>query len=400
MASAPPTVDCRICRIRYDAEQPPSVLPDTARPALADCEDQGMNAIPSLHVIGSKSMGGAERWFVRFLRAMRTHGEAVQALVRSGSDLERVDLGDIPTRNSPMRTVWDPWSRHHLTRMVRQSGAPVVQSYMGRATRLLDLPMVRGQIHIARLGGYYKIDPFRKAHAWIGNTKGLCDWLVRQGLPAKRIYHIYNFAEQPETVGIEEVERQRREIQAGPDEALLLAPGRLIDVKGHRFLVDALARLPAEIAGRRPRLLILGDGPLLPELQEQARQAGVEGRISWLGWQDDPAPWYAVADMVVFPSRDPETLGNVILEAWSFGKPLVTTAFRGAREIAHHGEDAWVVPCDDGKALAAGIAEVLADARLGTALARAGRERVASEFNQATIIDQYLALYRRLVDGG
>ncbi|MFM1891366.1 MAG: hypothetical protein RLZ44_443, partial [Pseudomonadota bacterium] len=187
---------------------------------------------------------------------------------------------------------------------------------------------------------------------------------------------------------------------AQPDDLLLLTAGRLIDVKGHRFLIDALARLPAEIGGRRLRLLLLGAGPLLEPLQVQARQQGVTDRIVWLGWQDEPAPWYALADMVVFPSRDAETLGNVILEAWSYGKPLVCSAFRGAREITRHGEDAWVVPCDDGAALADGMARVLGDAALQQALAARGRQRVASDFAEATIIGQYDALYRQLADLG
>lgn len=359
-----------------------------------------MSGVPSLHIAGSKAMGGAERWFLRFLRAMRGHGEPVAAIVRGGSELNRQLAREMPLRESPMRTVWDPWSRHHLGRLVRASEAPIVQTYMGRATRLLRLPRGGRQVHIARLGGYYKVDPFRHAHAWIGNTRGLCDWLVQQGLPAARVFQIYNFADPPIIPDPASVAARRREIAAQPDDLLLLTAGRLIDVKGHRFLIDALARLPASIAGRRVRLLMLGGGPLLAELRDQARQAGVAERVVWLGWRDDPAPWYALADMVVFPSRDAETLGNVILEAWSYGKPLVTTAFRGAREIARHGEDAWVVPCDDGAALAEGIAQVLRDPRLQRAMAEQGRRRIAADFAEDTIVAQYDALYRQLANRG
>jgi len=357
-------------------------------------------SIPSLHVIGSKAMGGAERWFVRFLRAMQAQGEPVQAIVRRDSALAGISLGEVSTALAAMRTVWDPWSKIDLARLVQASGAPVVQTYMGRATRLLRLPAQRGRIHVARLGGYYKVQPFRNAHAWIGNTRGLCDWLVSQGLPADRVHHIYNFADPARPVRDDELAACRRAVGASPEDVLLVTAGRLIDVKGHRFVLDAMTRLPRAIDGRRPRLLVLGDGPLLPALLEQARQTGIAERVTWLGWQDDPAPWFALADMVVFPSREAETLGNVILEAWAHGKPLVTAAFRGAREIARHGEDAWVVPCDDGPALAQGIAAVLANAALARALARAGRTRVATDFGETAIIGQYRALYAHLADHG
>ena len=120
----------------------------------------------------------------------------------------------------------------------------------------------------------------------------------------------------------------------------------------------------------------------------------------WLGWQHEPAPWFHLADMVVFTSRDAETLGNVILEAWAYGKPLLTTSFRGAREIARHGEDAWTVPCDDVPALAAGMEAMMRDEALAAKMVVAGLERVKTDFSEATIIAQYQALYRQLLEGG
>lgn len=147
------------------------------------------------------------------------------------------------------------------------------------------------------------------------------------------------------------------------------------------------------------RLLLLGDGPLAGALRAQACTLGVDERIVWAGWQTDPAPWFELADLVVFPSRDAETLGNVILEAWSHARPLVATAFRGAREITRHGEDAWVVPCDDAGALAAGIEFVSGDPGLAAQMVQAGRARVEHDFSAPVIIEQYCDLYRQLAGG-
>lgn len=352
----------------------------------------------SLHMIGSAQMGGAERWFVRFVAAMRRHGQAVEVAVRRGSELARHHLAGMACHELPYRTVWDPFSRHAVSRLIARSDAPIVQTYMGRATRLAHLEPGRGKVHVARLGGYYKLDPFRHAHAWIGNTKGLCDWMIRGGLPAGRVFHITNFADPVHAVADDELAALRRRIDLRPEDCILLTAGRLIEVKGHRYLIDAMSRLPAEIDGRRVRLVVLGDGELADRLAEQARQAGVAERILWAGWQHDPAPWFHVADMVVFPSRDAETLGNVILEAWAYGKPLVVSAFRGAREIARPGEDAWVVPCDDAAALAAGIEQVLRNPDLQARMVANGRARIARDFSEAAVIAQYRALYAQLLD--
>jgi glycosyltransferase involved in cell wall biosynthesis len=219
---------------------------------------------------------------------------------------------------------------------------------------------------------------------------------VSNGLPAERVFHIYNFIAPPAPLADGAVDAFRSRLGLGVDDWALLTPGRFVPVKGHKYLIDALAHLPAEIDGRRLRFLMLGDGPLGDALRARATGLGVEDRLVWCGWQQDPAAYFQVADAVIFPSRDRETFGNVILEAWSYGKPLVATAFRGAREIARHGEDSWVVPCDDPDALARGIQQVLSDPGLQQAMVSAGSRRLQQEFSETVIIHQYRDLYRRL----
>lgn len=356
----------------------------------------------SLQMVASKELGGAERWFVRFAAALSERGIPAELAIRRGGGLDGHDFGRLPVHRLPYLTVWDPVSRRAVSDLIRRLRPDIVQTYMGRATRLTHLPergRPGGPVHLARLGGYYDLRPYRHAHGWIGNTRGLCDWMVQQGLPAERVYHIYNFADPARPVGTTRI----AELRAGhaiPDDAWVLATlGRLVPVKGHGDLIEALSRLPATIAGRPLRLVLVGDGPLGEKLRRRAAQLGQTGRIVWAGWQRDPGPYLQMADLVVFPSLDAETLGNVILEAWAWGRPLVTTSFRGARELARHGEDAWCVPCEDPQALADGIAAVLADPGLMADMAERGGERVHREFSRAAVMDQYLDLYRHLAGG-
>jgi glycosyltransferase involved in cell wall biosynthesis len=352
----------------------------------------------SLHILGSKEMGGAERWLLRFIAAMQRAGEPVEVIVRRGSELDTHHLHDVPKITAGMRTVWDPFSRLELSRLIAASAAPIVQTYMGRATRLTHLKRGRGQVHISRLGGYYKLDPFRHAHAWIGNTKGLCDWMIAGGLPAERVFHITNFADPARPADPEALAGLRQALAVQPEDWLMVTAGRLIDVKGQATLIEAMRRLPAELEGRRLRLVVLGDGPLRQPLEAQAAEAGLSGRVHFAGWQQDPAQWFHLSDMVVFPSRDRETLGNVILEAWAYGKPLACTAFRGAREITHPGEDALVSPCDDAGALADNMRRLIEDAALQRQLVERGLARIGEEFSEQAVIAQYRALYAQLLD--
>ncbi len=350
----------------------------------------------SLQIIGSIGIGGAEHWFGRFARALAETGGRAELAIRAGSALAKLDLGSLPLHPLPLRTVWDPLSRMAVKRLIGRVQPDIVQTYMGRATRLTHIKPGRGPVHVARLGGYFALHPYRHAHAWIGNTQGLCDWLIRQGLPAGRVYQIYNFVDQARPVPVEAIQALRAELGL-PDEAwVLVSAGRFAPVKGLGYLVAAMAELPATLADRPLHLVLLGEGHLDAELRSQSEALGLGRRIHWAGWRNETGPFFQMADLIVFPSLEAETLGNVILEAWGWSKPLVTTLFRGAREITRHGEDAWCLPCGDAKALAEGIRVVLSDDNLRQTLARQGQARVQAEFSRTTIMAHYLALYRQL----
>lgn len=351
----------------------------------------------ALQIIGSKNLGGAEGWFLRFSAALAERGVDTHAIVRRDSALDDEELLPVPYTALPLRTVWDPLSRYEVTKVIRQREPSIVQTYMGRATRLTHIPRGRGPVHVSRLGGFYKLDGYRHAHAWIGNTRGIRDYLVENGFPADRVFHIYNFVDEPEPVPAAELAGLREAWAIGPDDWVLMSPGRFVPFKGHRYVLEALARLPAEIAGRRLRQVMLGDGPLREALHDQARQSGIEDRIVWAGWQTDSRPWYQLADLVVFPSLEKEPFGNVVPETWSHGKPLVTTDFRGALEYTRNGEDVLRAPCANGEALAEAIRTVLEDEALAADLARNGLRRAREDFGRGPVMKQYLDLYESLI---
>lgn len=352
--------------------------------------------VDSLHLVGSSKLGGAERFVLRLVRALRDAGHDAQLIVKRGSQVAEVveppALAELSFRN-----VRDPLARWETSRAIRRIDAPIVQTYLGRATRLTRLPPGRRPLHIARLGGYYKLDGYRHAHAWIGNTRGVCDYLVQNGFPANRVYQIGNFVELPKISSPEALERLRAQWRLNPEALLLVAVGRLVPVKGLDQLLAAFARLPAELGGRPIELLLVGDGPLRELLQQQAQALGIAGRLHFVGWQTQPDPFYELADLVVFPSQERETFGNVIIETWAHGKPLLTSLSRGAQELTRHGDTAWQVPCGDVAALADGITQLLGDVNLRAGLAERGRQRLLTHHTESQIIGQYIDLYKKFV---
>jgi glycosyltransferase involved in cell wall biosynthesis len=354
---------------------------------------------PSLHILGSRQFGGADQFFVRLVQALYGAGQPVTAVTRPGSPVaDALDGSGIEQLNLPMANGWDLWSAWRIRQWVGRTRPAVVQTYMGRATRLTRLPRRTPAIHIARLGGYYKIDGYyRHAHAWIGNTRGICDYLVTGGLPSERVFYIGNFVPEPVAFSPEELAAQRRSWEIPDDHWVLLALGRLIEAKGFDDLLQALARLPAEIGGRPWVALIAGDGPEAEPLRNLARELGLEGRLRWLGWQNPADRCYAVADAFVCPSRR-EPLGNVILEAWNYRLPVVSTRGPGPSELIEPEVNGLFCEPRDVAGMAAQIENLLlAPAARREAMGAAGHAYLNAHFSRAAILNAYLELYGRLI---
>jgi len=361
-------------------------------------------AIPSLHVLGSKQFGGADQFYVRLVRALFEAGQPVTAVNRRISPVTKaLDESGIPQIHLPMANGWDVWSLWQMKRLAGRLRPDIVQTYMGRATRLTRLTRLTrngGPVHIARLGGYYKIDGYyRHAHAWIGNTRGLCDYLVANGLPAERVFQIGNFVPEPVPFAPAALTELRRNWNIPDGHWVLMSLGRLIDIKGFDDLLKALAQLPPEIAGRPWVMLLAGDGPLAQELRTLADQLGLSDRVRWLGWQNPADACYAVSDLFVCPSRR-EALGNVILEAWNCGLPVISTRTPGALELIEENHNGLLCDIGDAKALAGLIRELLsAPDERRSALGKSGQDFLNANFSRRAILEAYLSLYARLLAG-
>lgn len=333
-----------------------------------------------LHLLGTAGEGGAETYFLDLVAALADAGVAEAAAIRANPNRQAAlsALG-VATCIQRFGGPVDLLTRPRVAAFARRTDTKLALAWMNRAARHTPKgPWAR----VGRLGGYYNLKYYRGFDELVANTEDIADWAVRQGWPAGKIRFIPNFAAAaPEAAPLD-----RAGMDTPPDAPLLLAMGRLHESKAHDVALEALTRIPDAW------LWIAGAGPLEAKLQAMAAALGVAGRVRFLGWRTDASALYRTADVCVFPSRY-EPLGNVVIQAWAHGLPVVAAASQGPAALIRDGEDGLLVPTDDAAALAAAIRRLFAEPDLGARLAHAGVERVAREFSPGAVVAQWRQLF-------
>lgn len=352
--------------------------------------------VASAHIVGGVALGGAELFYTRLVTALHLRGHNTLAITVPHSRITDVLPPDLPQRQIPMRNVWDYWARWKINRALAAQQPDLVQTYMGRATRMTRLAAGKRPLHIARLGGYYQPRGYRHAHAWITVSAGIADHLLQHGFPKQRVFHISNFLTPSLPSSTASLQQLRSELNLPPEALIVTAVGRLHPIKGFADLLSAFAALPRQIAQRPVYLLMVGDGPLAATLQRQAQQLEITQRVRWLGWRNDAGRFQELADVCVCSSLQ-EGIGNVILEAWAQRRAVLATRTVGPMEIARHAEDAWLVPVNDPAALAQGMELLLNTAPLREMLAANGYQTLLTRHSEEAIVSAYLDVYRQLL---
>lgn len=339
-----------------------------------------------LHLLGSRGDGGAETYFVDLVSAL--HGAGIEqtcAIRPHAARATALAEAGVVTRSFGFGGPIDILTRPRVAAFGRRTGARAMVAWMNRAARHTPAgPWKR----IGRLGGYYSLKYYRGFDHLVGNTRDIVDWVVAQGWPAGQVSYIPNFAAATEDG--QPVSRAQFDTPEGAP--LLLGMGRLHDAKAHDVSLKALALIPEAY------LWIAGDGALEGKLKAMAGALGVADRVRFLGWRNDAGALYRTADVCVFPSRF-EPLGNVVIQAWAHGLPVVAADSQGPGELIRHGEDGLLVPIDEAEPLADGVKAILADPMLKIRLIQNGHARVENEFSKAAVVDEWRSLFSRLGAG-
>ena len=374
-----------------------------------------------LQVIPHLAAGGAERTTIEVAEALVAAG-ATALVVSAGGRLEKelarvggelIRLETAPTKNpveirananriAKLVTARKISLIHARSRApawsalwaARQTKIPFVTTYhgvynaKGSVKRLYNSVMARGAKVIANSD--YTARHIVQEHPWAA------DRIVT--IP--RGVDIAKFS--PDAIAPAHLDALRTAWKLAPGgDAVILLPGRLTGWKGHREAIAAAAALHSGGVSNW-RMVFAGDPQgrdgYVAELKQLIASAGLDGRVVMVGHCSDMPAAFALSDITIAPSNEPEAFGRVAAEAGAMGLPAVGSSIGAQGEIIVDGVTGLIVPPSDPAALSTAIAKLLAMGPEGRkVMGQKAKARVLERFTTSALQKATLSVYEGLL---
>jgi glycosyltransferase involved in cell wall biosynthesis len=366
-----------------------------------------------LQIIPSLDRAGAEKQMALLVRGLPREEFDVHVcvLTRTGPLEAELRRAGIPVTLIDKRFRADPLAYWRLRRHVARLRPDVIHTWLfaanayGRAAGIACgvRCLVAGERCVDPWKGWLELSIdrrlARRTSRLVANSPGVRDFYVRHGLPAAKFRVIPNGIRLPEPPSTTR-EELLDELAIPPDSRLIGVVGRLWPQKRIKDAIWAADVL--KVVRDDAHLVIIGDGPLRDRLRRYRDQVAIRDKVHFLGHRDDVPRWMPHFD-VFWSTSAYEGQSNAILEAMASGVPVVATDIPGTRDLVVHEKTGFLIPereLDTPRrraAFARHTQELLDDSAMARRLGRAGRERVARDFNVEQMVGLYANLYRKIL---
>ncbi len=345
--------------------------------------------------------GGTERQFSLAARALQQEFDVHLGCVsRSGSFVEEVgDIAEFPTGSS----MFGPTalrSGRALKQHLRDQGVVLAHAF-DFYTNLMLVPAARAARVPVVIGSQRQLgDLLSPAKRWVQSTAfRLCDAVVCNCQAAADLLHSHGLSTSklvviPNYVPTEAFAQAAPALPKNPGTVRIGMVARMNHaVKNHPLLLRAFAA----VAKRYPvELVLAGDGPLKPSLEQLAGNLGINDRVLFLGDRRDIPAVLASLDIAVLTS-DSEALSNAILESMAAELPVVATRVGGNVELVEEGKTGMLFTPGSTEQLAAAFELLIRSPELRRQLGHEGRSRVIADYHMDVVLKQFRTLYETLL---
>jgi glycosyltransferase involved in cell wall biosynthesis len=362
-------------------------------------------------VITELDEGGAERALVQIVtRLDRNRWEPrVFSLAGRGPLTARLEESEIPVFDCGAKSASNPLDIWRAFSSLKRELTPwqpqIVQTFLFHANLLgrlaawrAGVPHVLSGIRVADRRGRLRLrldrwtERFVEKHVCV--SRSVADFSIDEsGLDSGKVLVIPNGVDLAAFRDAEPADLSEFGIPAGAK--VVLSVGRLDPQKDPLTLLAAFEQVAKQIGNAH--LLLVGHGPMEPEIRERIAGLKSGARIHLAGWQKNIPGILKAGDVFALASRF-EGMPNAVLEAGAAGVPVVATAAEGVAEILENGACGWLVGLGDVSQLSVAIGEVLAEADLAAAKALRLQSVVAEKFTWENVVSEYDKLYRLLLE--
>lgn len=215
------------------------------------------------------------------------------------------------------------------------------------------------------------------------------------GLPPSRAELFYLGCVRPQPVSAERIDEYRKELKLSDDAPVVVHVGSFRDCKNHAGILQAFRKVVDAVPGAV--LLLIGDGPLRPMIEERTRQLGLDSQVRLLGIRRDATALMQLGNVFLFPSFY-EGLSVALMEAGAVGIPIVASDIPGNREATNGGVSARLHDVADTGGMAAAVIELLGNPLECQQMGELGREFYEQTFSIEVSVNRLMALYRRVLE--
>ena len=186
----------------------------------------------------------------------------------------------------------------------------------------------------------------------------------------------------------------RASLNMGKEDIVVGIIARLVEQKGHRYLIDGFAK--AVMENQKLRLLIVGSGELEGELKKQVKRENLQEKVIFTGYRSDTVDLLNAIDIFAHPSLW-EGFGLSVLEAMNMGKPVVATNVSALPELVEDTVTGFLVPPRDASALADALLKLAANPSLRQQMGASGQQRCRSFFSVDRMVQETRSLYAEVL---
>ncbi len=363
-------------------------------------------------MISDENIGGAGILLLNLLSCFdRKEIESIVALPRQSVLMER--LMDLKVPTVSLRHPCDRMSIasvREIAAHIEKSGAALVHANAALSARIAGRLCRVGVIHTRHCcfppSGLFRFPPTRflfgitnsvLSDRVIATADAARENLEALGIPRGKIDVIVNGSHPIRNVDGMEIAALQKKLDLQPSDFIVGICARLEACKGHRTFLEA-AKLSLDASPEAHfRFLIVGDGSQRRSLEEYARELGISHAVRFVGFANDPAPYYRLMRINVNCSSGTETSCLALSEGMSASLPMIASDYGGNRAMIGDGRAGVLVPVGDAEALARQICKVARTPSLEKEMRKAAKARFEEHYTAERMAQEVAAVYRALL---